>query len=130
MKHSGASRTVAVLALAGVFWGCAPSRSPVTRTPNEITPAEIAAADVRSAYELVERLRPVWLRSRGERSLRLPTEIVVYQNENMLGGIETLHALPIELVHSVRVLGSAEAGRLAGLGSRHVERVIMVVVRP
>lgn len=130
MEGPGVMRAVAAMALTVAVWGCAPSRSPVTRTPNEITPAEIAAADVRTAYELVERLRPVWLRSRGERSLRLPTEIVVYQNETMLGGLESLRALPIEMVHSMRVLDSAEAGRLTGLGSRHVERVIMVVMRP
>lgn len=123
-------RTAAWVALVGLTWGCAPGRGQVTRAPNEITPAEIAAADARTAYELVERVRPVWLRSRGERSLRLPTEIVVYQNETMLGGIETLQAIPIEAVHSMRVLDSAEAGRLTGLGSRHVERVIMVVTRP
>ena len=127
---TGGAKAVLGMAMVVAAWACAHGTGPVTRTPNEITPAEIAAADVRSAYELVERLRPVWLRSRGERSLRLPTEIVIYQNETMLGGIETLRALPIEMVHSMRLLDSAEAGRLTGLGSRHVERVIMVVIRP
>jgi hypothetical protein len=49
---------------------------------------------------------------------------------SMLGDIETLRSVPIDLVGSVRSLDSAEAGRLAGLGSRHVERVIMIVTKP
>lgn len=117
-------------ALVALFAGCAPGQGRITRTPEVITEEEVAASEARTAYELVERLRPLWLRSRGERSLRLPTEIVVYQGDTMLGDIETLHGIPIEVVHSVRSLDSAEAGRLAGLGSRHVERVIMVVMRP
>lgn len=118
------------MALVVALWGCAPGSGRLARPADEITAAEIAAADVRSAYDLVEKVRPLWLRSRGDRSLRLPTEIVVYQGDTMLGGIETLRAIPIEVVGSVRVLDSAEAGRLTGLGSRHVERVIMVVMRP
>lgn len=112
------------------LWGCAAGSGGPARDRNVISPEEIEAAEVRTAYELVERLRPLWLRSRGERSTHLTTEIVVYQDNVMLGDIETLRSVPIDLVDSVRSLDSAEAGRLPGLGSRHVERVIMIVTKP
>jgi len=48
----------------------------------------------------------------------------------MLGDIEMLRGITIDVVGSVRSLDSAEAGRLAGLGSRHVERVIMIITKP
>jgi hypothetical protein len=94
--------------------------------PNMISTQEVENAEVNNAYELIERLRPMWLRSRGGRSTRLETEIVVYLNRSMLGGPEALRDIPIEIVQSVRVMDAAEAGRLPGLGSRHVERAILV----
>lgn len=112
------------------LWGCASGSGGPARERNVISPQEIEAAEVRTAYELIERLRPLWLHSRGERSTHLTTEIVVYQDNTMLGDIEMLRSIPIEVVYSVRSLDSAEAGRLAGLGSRHVERVIMIVTQP
>lgn len=114
----------AVLALSS--WSCAAGPGVGGGGPNTISAAEVEAAHVSNAYELVEHLRPLWLRSRGGRSTRLETEIVVYLNRSMLGGIDTLRDIPIETIRSVRVLDAAEAGRLPGLGSRHVERAIMV----
>ncbi|HSW31700.1 MAG TPA: hypothetical protein VLH75_19605 [Longimicrobiales bacterium] len=123
-------RWLFALALPVGLWGCASGSGGPARDRNVISPEEIEAAQVRTAYELVERLRPLWLRSRGDRSTHLTTEIVVYQDNTMLGDIEMLRSIPIDLVGSVRSLDSAEAGRLAGLGSRHVERVIMIVTKP
>jgi len=117
-------------ALALGLWGCASGSGGLARDPKLISSLEVEAAEVRTAYELVERLRPLWLRSHGDRSIHLTTEIVVYQDNVMLGDIETLRSVPIDLVESVRSLDSSEAGRLAGLGSRHVERVIMIITKP
>ena len=123
-------RCMLAVCLSLGLWGCASGSGGLARDRNVISPEEIEAAEVRTAYELVERLRPLWLRSRGERSTHLTTEIVVYQDNTMLGDIENLRGIPIDLVGSVRSLDSAEAGRLAGLGSRHVERVIMIITKP
>lgn len=122
-------RTVILLAAAVGVWGCSSLNQGPGRDRNVISPEEIAASEARNAYELIQRLRPLWLQSRGDRSTRLETAIVVYQNDTMLGGVDTLENIPIEMVHSVRALDSAEAGRLAGLGSRHVERAIMILTR-
>ena len=123
-------RLLFALALPLGLWSCASGSVGPSRDRNVISPEEIEAAKVRTALELVERLRPLWLRSRGGRSTPLTTEIVVYQDNIMLGDIEMLRSVPIDLVSSVRSLDSAEAGGLAGLGSRHVERVIMIITRP
>jgi hypothetical protein len=98
--------------------------------PDSLLQEEIRASGARNAYELVERLRPRWLRAGPPRSTRLDTVILVYFNGTALGGPETLRDIALEQVHRMRVLDSAEAGQLPGLGSRHVERVIMVETAP
>lgn len=122
-------RALFALTLALCLAGCTALAQGPSRDRNLISEEEVAASDARNAYELVFRLRPLWLQSRGDRSVRLETAMVVYQDGAMLGEIETLESIPIELVRSVRVLDAAEAGRLPGLGSRHVERAIMVSTR-
>ncbi len=110
-------------------WGCASVAESPRGARDLITAQEIEGVSVSNAYELIERVRPLWLRSRGGRSTRLETEIVVYLNGSFLGGIDDLRGIPIDIVDSVKALDAAEAGLLPGLGSRHVERAIMVVTR-
>ena len=125
-----AAAAVAVAASVGVAAvGCTPGRQSVPAQRDVITAEEIASADALTAYDAVERLRPLWLRTRGERSIRLSTEIVVYQDQTMLGDVEMLRGIPAHLIQSIRALDAADAGRLPGLGSRHVERAILVVLR-
>ncbi len=118
--------TLLLLLLPLCVGGCSASTRGPAGERNLITHEEVSRAGVSDAYQLIERLRPLWLRSRGGRSTRLETEIVVFVNGSMVGGVDTLHEIPIEIVESVRALDSADAGRLPGLGSRHVERAILV----
>jgi hypothetical protein len=118
-----------VLAVAVLLLGCSPLNQGPSRDRNLISPEEVSTSDAMNAYDLIQRHRPLWLQSRGDRSIRLETEIVVYQDGAMLGGVEALERIPIEMVRSVRALDAAEAGRLPGLGSRHVERAIMIHTR-
>jgi hypothetical protein len=107
--------------------GCASSRSGSEfGAPDRLTEAEIRGSDVPNAWEVVQKLRPRWLREGVERSLRLDTVILVYQDGVRLGEVDVLKTIPVEAVRGMRVLGAAEAGTLPGLGSRHVERVIMI----
>jgi hypothetical protein len=94
--------------------------------PNALSEAEIRGSEVGDAYELVEKLRPRWLRAGPDRSLRLETVILVYYDNVRLGGIESLRNMPIMPIRSMHVLDAAAAGTLPGLGSQHVERVIMI----
>jgi hypothetical protein len=102
------------------------ARTPVVADQDTIGEEEIRASTARNAYELVEKQRPRWLRPGPERSLRLETVILVYQDNVHLGGTEALHNLPLQLIRSMHVLDSAQAGTLPGLGSQHVYRVIVV----
>ena len=95
-----------------------------------ITTQELERLNVNNAYDAVLQLRPTWLSSAGRRSSRLPTEIIVAQNNAYFGPISSLRTFEIESVRELRYLDSAQAGAfLTGLGSRHVEAAIVVVVR-
>lgn len=128
------SKTIRFLLAAAAplaLWSCASGTVGPSRDREVISAEEIeSSTGLRSAYEVVERLRPLWLRSRGDRSTHLTTEIVAYQDNTMLGDVESLREIPIELVDRIRSLDSSAAMRLTGLGSRHVERVIMVITKP
>jgi hypothetical protein len=110
---------------------CLSACSPARRgsdfgAPDRLTEAEIRSSDAGNVYDLVQQLRPRWLRESTERSLRLDTVILVYQDGVLLGEVAAMRTYPVELVRSMRVLSAAEAGTLPSLGSRHVERVIMI----
>jgi hypothetical protein len=97
--------------------------------PNLITEAEIVAqrqAGVANLYELVERTRPRWLQSRGDRSINLQTTILVYQNMQALGGVDVLRDFPLANIRSLQFLDAAQAGQLPGGGGQHVEGAIVI----
>lgn len=118
------------LVLAGA--GCASSGpGGVDRDSDRdlITQEEIAALDVNTAYEVIERLRPRWLRVRASRSHNRPTEVVVLVDNLRLEGIQSLWDVDAPTIASIRWLDSAQAGQLPGLGSRHVEGAILIETR-
>jgi hypothetical protein len=122
-------RSVPALKLAWLVLlgaSCATGGTGRGNDPNRISEAEIAASTLSNAYELVEQLRPRWLISRGDRSQRLETTILVYVDNAMLGDVTALRTIPLQLVASMEALTAAQAGQLPGLGSRHVERAIVV----
>lgn len=124
-------RAVVALVLALVFSGCAssgPGGGEREGDRNVITRAEIAALEVNTAYEVIERLRPRWLRVRTSRSHNRPTEVVVLV-DNLQLGIRSLWDVDAAHVATIRWLDSAQAGQLPGLGSRHVEGAILIETR-
>jgi hypothetical protein len=98
--------------------------------PNSLSEEAIRGSDARNAYELVEQLRPRWLRPGPDRSLNLETVILVYYDNVRLGSIDALRSLPLAPIRAMHVLDSVQAGALPGLGSQHVERVIMISTSP
>ena len=125
-----ARRIIVVMASACVITACASGpRNPTSLDPNKISTAEIEEAQrhgLNNAYDLIQRARPRWLQIRTERSLRLETTILVYQNDTRLGGIEVLRGMPLTGVSGMRYLDSAQAGLLPGAGSAHVEGAIVI----
>ena len=96
-----------------------------------ISADELSALTVSNAYDAVQQLRPLWLHSRGIRSGRaLTTEIIVAQNGRYFGPVTALKQFHREVVKELRYMDGAQAGAfLTGLGSRHVEAAIIVVLR-
>lgn len=96
-----------------------------------ITQEEIEQAGMETvtAFELVQRLRPRWLQRGTPRSVGLSTLIAVYQDDSRLGGPDEMRLIPVSDVIEIRYLDSAQAGRLPGIGSDHVEAAIVVVTQ-
>jgi hypothetical protein len=101
-----------------------------------IGPDEIARSGARDAYDLVAGLRPTWLRLRGDGTFHdAPNGTVsgssggvvasvlpgdggpkVYLNTGLLGGVESLHEIPLASLTEVRLLTPAEASYRFGHG--------------
>lgn len=120
--------TATAFFLALTVFGCASAGSGGTRIrQNVITPEELQASTVSDLYDLVQELRPRWLTTRGQQSFSAEPEIVVYQGQVLLGGLEMLRQLTPDMVHSLRYLdGPTASASLPGLGSRHVQGAIVI----
>ena len=94
---------------------CAPATTTSARTdlrnPSVLSSAEWSGVNVSTAFEAIEQLRPQFFRSRGETSilLRDATQTSVYLDNMRLGGLETLHDVPISGIQSIRYLSAGEA---------------------
>lgn len=106
-----------------------PSLDDAAWTPDEIGHDEILVrgANDLTAMALVRRLRPGWLRARGQSSFSDPSASypVVYVDEIRHGGLETLHSIPTSEVESMQYFSSADATTRWGTG--HPSGVINVV---
>jgi len=95
-----------------------------------ITQEEVSTLSVSTAWDVVERLRPLWLRSSGarSRSARLDTEVVVVTDGQYFGGLPSLRQIPAGGVREIRYLTGSEAvnayPRVAS--GRHVEAAIVI----
>ena len=77
--------------------GCAstmPGGSVVSANSDVVTREELIGSGAGDLYQAVERLRPLWLRSRGSRSLTADTEIAVIRDGSYFGPVESLRSIP------------------------------------
>lgn len=133
MKNS--TRIALALSLVLLGGACASNPEPGEggSNPERITREEIASVEgARNLYDVVQRLRPRWLRVRGgDRSFGLATNIVVFQDQTYLGDIDSLRQLAPEAAVELRWLdGTTASATLSGLGSQHVAGAIIVSTRP
>jgi hypothetical protein len=109
------------LGLIAAALGCATtSATPgVRRDSKVITAQEIATVDVASAYDLIERLRPSFLRSRGQTSLGSagPDYPNVYINGQRYGEINSLRTIVASQVLEVRYYNAADGATKFGLSN-------------
>jgi hypothetical protein len=89
---------------------------------NRLTPAEIEQANLPTAYELVDRLRRPWLR----RDAVTGGDVVVYMDEQNIGGPEKLRDLPAVDVAELQYLPNDQAVRRWGAA---IQGSVIVVLR-
>ena len=92
-----------------------------------ISGEEIEATQATNAYDLVQRLRPRWLVKTSTLSIRAEGDIVVYFNEQRLGGPESLRGLETGNIREIRWLDPNAA--TARFGINHGHGAIQVITR-
>ncbi|MGH7556127.1 MAG: hypothetical protein ACREMQ_24250 [Longimicrobiales bacterium] len=127
------ARRITASVACAVLWTAAAcssgGRGGSARAPDVIAVEEIARyrdEGTRDLRELIQRARPRWLETRGERSINLETTVLVYQNNQVLGSLEVLRDIPILNVVAIRYLDASRAGLLPGARSQHVAAAIVV----
>lgn len=126
-----------LVVLAALLAGCAASGTEVDEdasprsTRNYITPEEVAGAiTAENTYLLVQRLRPLWLRERGPKSILFDPGIIVYEGRMRFGTTESLRLIPTVHVSSVRFLPPDKATLIHGAGHPHGAIVVQVKSGP
>jgi hypothetical protein len=94
-----------------------------------ITEPEIVATQLRDAYEVVQALRPEFLRTRGVSSFRAtdPVEAVVYVDGVRQGALATLRRVSWEVLREIRYIDAREATTRYGTG--HGAGAILVATK-
>jgi len=104
---------LAVLALGSA--GCTTPRpgEGITRVNSDvITRQEVLDTGAGDLYQVVERLRPLWLRSRGIRSLTADTEIAVLRDGSYFGPVESLRTIPADQAYRLEYVDAATVASL------------------
>lgn len=121
----------ACAASAGTEAGASASTSATPRIRREvITQAELQGSAASNLFDAVQRLRPQWLSGANISNRQgSGTEVVVYQGQTQLGGLEALRQLQISYAAELRWLdGSQASNTLPGLGSRRVAGAIVIIL--
>ncbi|HXV85218.1 MAG TPA: hypothetical protein VD793_00890 [Gemmatimonadales bacterium] len=130
---SGLRCSTALTATALVMLGCASSGGaaggdPTGRGSSVLTAEMLAAQPVTNLYDAVQRLRPRWMLERGTSTLSPGgNPVVVYVDNQRLGGVEELRGIPIHTVQLVRYRDASDATTRYGLG--HASGAIEVIMK-
>jgi hypothetical protein len=101
-----------------------------TTSQNELTSDQIRASGGVDAWEVIQRTRPLWLRTRSASSVNAPNTVLVYQNDTRLGGIDALRGYPLDAIVKITYLSASEAAnKLPGTGSTVVDGAIVIHTR-
>jgi len=85
-------------------------------SPDKLDQVEIASANTTSVYDVIQRLRPNWLRPPGMTMTGLQNsgsqKVTVYLDNQPLGGIETLRSITTPSVLSMEFLTPTRAANV------------------
>lgn len=124
-------RVVGFLSVALFSAACASgAHAPAPRGASDvITRAQIQAISVGTAFDVVQRLRPEFLRTRGSLSVQNPQPPLpqVYVDGMYYGELRALHDIPADRVEEIRYINARDATTRWGTG--HAGGVIAVKIR-
>ncbi|MDQ6828696.1 MAG: hypothetical protein M3081_07500 [Gemmatimonadota bacterium] len=108
---------------------CVASRAPSRANAEVITREQIEHADAATALDAIQRLRPSFLRYRGNATTSSPRGVapVVYFGEDRLGSLTELGSIDIVHVEEIRYISAIDATTRWGTG--HTGGVILIVTR-
>lgn len=120
------ARTVVRLALLTFLIGCGAMSGPRRGSSEVLTREEIRTSSATTAYELLQQLRPQFLRSRGAMGVQDPRPVypIVYLNDIRHGSLDILRSIGVEEILDVRFIGAADATTRWGTG--HAGGVILI----
>jgi hypothetical protein len=109
---------LAVLVMASAACASSGAAPQAARHPDVITAAELAPHSGGSARQVIERLRPRFLRVRGPSSINNPDadRIIVYVDNNRMGGVEVLDQIQADDIAEIRYLSAPDATSRYGMG--------------
>jgi hypothetical protein len=126
MRHR--TRSLSLIALVVFGAGCAAQGGSTDPGPhpdhNLLTAEQLNSQSYNNAYEAVEALRTNWLKPHGVDSFTSPSVVIVYLDDNKLGGVDYLRGISLYGIQSIRHLDAREASARWGLG--HASGVIQV----
>jgi hypothetical protein len=121
-----------IILLAIFLYGCASSGSGgdrERRDRNLISETEIESVNATNMYDVIDRLRPGWLRARAPvRSLVGETDIVVFQDHVQLGSLDVLRQISPNMIKSAQFLDASTAqSTLPGISrGQHIAGAIVL----
>ena len=115
---------IGVLLVAIVACSSATQKRPAGSNARLITTDEIDVTRFSTAFEVVQALRPQWLRMRGQTSINMSESIKVYFDDVLLGTPSQLRNVPARAITWMRFLDGNEATTRWGLD--HGQGAILV----
>jgi hypothetical protein len=120
---------VGVLATSIACASTGTSASGVRRDSNVITEQEIATSNGSNAYEVVSRVRPAFLKQRGQTTITQGGSVyaTVYVNSQQYGDVTSLRGISADQIREIRYYSSSEA--VAKFGSQNGTGVIQIITK-
>ncbi len=119
------------LMIAGCGSGPAPSTGLGYRNRTILTLEEIreSRTSETNAFEVIKKMRPEYLRSRGSSSLQntVPVTAVVYVDDFRYGALDTLRTVAADHIFQVTYLNSSDA--TTRFGTDHLGGAILITTR-
>ena len=122
MRKPNIINAIVLLALGVSLAACASTASQRSAGDrNRITAEQIeeVTSQYSTAHDVVQNLRPLWLRRRGATSFSRETDVAVYLDGSRYGTPDDLRSISVTAVESMRFLSPSEATNRYGTGHTH-----------